>query len=123
MAAALAAVSPQASAQVRTPTMSPLQLQPTANGVMLVTTMTPRGAADTLQRAFVARHATNMLLCDPRCKPVNELPLGNPTAFGPSTSHRVIVGGKFQPGQKLHFIMQFASGVSVVEAVVTPNAP
>lgn len=86
--------------------------------------MLPRsGKADTLQRAFVAKHATVMLRCDPRCKPVKELPLDSATPFGPTTSHRVIVGGKCSSGQKLHLILQFTSGVAVVEAVVAPSAP
>lgn len=124
MAALLLASSSLASAQLRTPNLTPLKLQPTPNGVILDATMQPRnGKTDALQRAFVAKHATVMLLCQARCKPVKELPLDGATTFGSTASHRVIVGGKFNEGQKVHFILQFASGVAVVEAVVASSTP
>lgn len=118
------ALSSVAAAQQKTPFTAAVQLRPTLGGAILEATMTPRAkGADALLRAFMPRRVTKLLHCAPRCNSVTELPLNGPTAFGPDAANRVVIGGKFEPGQKVNLILQFKSGVAVVDAVVAPAAP
>lgn len=95
-------------------------LKPTVGGLLLETTLSARTRGeDTLLGVWAAGSKVNLLKCAPRCQVVKSVPVTGEMVFGPKTMYRIVLGGRFQPGQKVGLMLSFRSGLAPVEAVVS----
>ncbi|WP_245557557.1 hypothetical protein [Deinococcus peraridilitoris] len=107
------------SAGARAPFLSEATLRPSAGGAVLEVTVSARDRdGDTLRGIWVAGARTNLLRCQPRCKIVSSIPVQGQMLLGGKTMYRVVLGGRFLPGQKVGLVLSFAGGNAAVEATV-----
>lgn len=108
-----------AVAGARAPFVGEATLRPAVGGALLEITLNARDrSGDTLQGVWVAGARANLMRCQPRCKPVSGIPVQGQTNLGSKTVYRVVLGGRFNPGQKVGLLISFSGGNAAVEAVV-----
>ena len=59
-----------------------------------------------------------LLQCGPRCTVIKEIPFDAPLMVSQDSMYRVVLAGKFKPGQRLKMVMRFAD-VQLVTLSVT----
>jgi len=82
-------------------------LTPTFGGVLLTATFKPRGK-DALSGVWYDGGRAKLLQCGPRCAVIKEIPFDAPMMVGQDSMYRVVLAGKFKPGQRLKMVMRFA---------------
>ncbi len=105
------------TAAARSPALSDASLRLTVGGAVVVVTLSARDR-DVLQRVWAPGTSAHMLRCEPRCRTATSIPIEAQTRLGAGTTYRVVLGGHFEPGQKIGLIFSFGGGNAAVEAVV-----
>ena len=82
-------------------------LTSTFGGVLLTATFKPRGK-DALSGAWYDGGRAKLLQCEAHCTVVKEIPFDSPLMVGQDSMYRVVLAGKFKPGQRLKMVMRFA---------------
>ena len=90
------------------PVVEASALTPTFGGVLLSATLRPRGK-DSLSGVWYDGGRAKLLMCDPRCTVVKEIPFESPLMVGQDSMYRVVLAGKFKSGQRLKIVMRFAN--------------
>ena len=90
------------------PVVEASALAPTFGGVLLTATFRPRGK-DALSGVWYDGGRAKLLICDPRCTVVKEIPFESPLMVGQDSMYRVVLAGKFKSGQRLKIVMRFAN--------------
>ena len=89
------------------PVVAASALTPTFGGVLLTATFRPRGK-DALSGVWYDGGRAKLLQCDPRCSVIKEIPFDAPLMVSQDSMYRVVLAGKFKPGQRLKMVMRFA---------------
>ena len=80
-----------------------------------------RGAShDALTGVWSTVGRARLLRCAPRCVTTAALPLSGTLILGSGSAYRVVLGGKFRPGQRVMLTLRLRSGQTLnAQAVVT----
>ncbi len=89
------------------PVVEATALTPTFGGVLLSATFRPRGK-DALSGVWYDGGRAKLLRCDPRCEVIKEIAFDSPLMVSQDSMYRVVLAGKFKPGQRLKMVMRFA---------------
>ena len=82
-------------------------LTPTSGGVLLTATFKPRGR-DALSGVWYGGGRAKLLQCEAHCTVIKEIPFDSPLMVSQDSMYRVVLAGKFRPGQRLKMVMRFA---------------
>lgn len=111
------ALAPLGTAQARSPLLGDASLRLTVGGAVVEVTVSALDR-DLLQRVWSPGRSAHLLRCEPRCRVVTAIPIEARTRVGAGTTYRVVLGGHFEPGQKIGLIFSFGGGNAAVEATV-----
>ncbi|MDV6374749.1 hypothetical protein [Deinococcus arenicola] len=116
-AVVLAVLLPGAVAQAPAGPAADLKLMPSYGGALLVGRISaPR--ADELMGVWSSLGRARLLKCAPRCEVVKFVPVTGNLILSGSSGYRVVLGGKFKPGQKVSLVLRFRQGAVLNTAAI-----
>lgn len=118
-AAALAAsvLLPGSAAQSPSGLSADLKLMPSYGGALL-TGRVGVSKGDELVGVWSSLGRARLLKCAPRCEVVQAIPISGSLILSGNSGYRVVLGGKFKPGQKVSIVLRFRQGVILNAAAI-----
>lgn len=84
---------------------APMKLQLTEGGALLVGRLN-LSRVDEVTGVWSGQGHARLLRCAPRCVSVQSLPLERTLQLGPDATYRIVLGGRFRPGQKVSLVLR-----------------